>query len=192
MVRIAVIDGQGGCVGSTIIKKIKKSHGERLQIWALGTNAVATSQMMKAHANRGASGENAVCYCVHQVDVIIGSLSLLICNAMMGEVTAAMVRAIGDSEATKLLLPITEESVAVVGAVSEPLPHLVERLLNDYLNPILSDRMIPQLGKRGRIYPMVSVELRDQAANTDIERQQELDGAACSTLYRRRNGRIGL
>jgi len=47
-------------------------------------------------------------------------------------------------------------------------------------------------GKRGRIYPMVSVELKDPVANTDIERPQELDGAACSTPYRRRNAGIRL
>ena len=183
MVRIAVIDGQGGCVGSTIIKKIKRSHGEKVQIWALGTNAAATSQMMKVRANRGASGENAVCHCVQQVDVIIGSLSILICNAMMGEITAAMVKAIGDSKATKLLLPITEEPVAVVGAVSEPLPHLVERLLNDHLNPLLSERTIPQKGRHGRILQMVSVELKEQSENKDIERQQELGSGEYSSPH---------
>lgn len=163
MVRIAVIDGQGGCVGSTIIKKIKRLHGEKVQIWALGTNAAATSQMLKVHANRGASGESAVCYCVQQVDVIIGSLSILICNAMMGEITAAMVKAIGDSRAIKLLLPLTEEPVAIVGVVSEPLPHLVERLLAEHLNPMLLERSISQQGKHGRIYSLVSVELKHQS-----------------------------
>lgn len=160
MLRIAVIDGQGGCVGATIIKKIKRIHGEKVQIWALGTNATATSQMLKAHANRGASGESAVCHCVHKVDVIIGSLSLLICNAMMGEVSAAMVQAIGEAGATKILLPITEEAVVIVGVVAEPLPHAIDRLLDDYLNPMLSERIIWQQGKRGRDDSMVSVEMK--------------------------------
>ncbi|HQN18431.1 MAG TPA: DUF3842 family protein [Syntrophobacteraceae bacterium] len=173
MVRIAVIDGQGGSVGSTIIKRIRKSHGESLQIWALGTNAAATSLMMKAHANRGASGENAVCHCVNQVDVVIGSLSILICNAMMGEITAAMVEAIGNSKATKLLLPITEEPVTVVGVISEPLPHLVERLVNDYLDPMLSERIIPQQGRRSRVQHLVSVELKDGVASEESGREPE-------------------
>jgi hypothetical protein len=185
MVRIAVIDGQGGCVGSTIIKRIKRTHGEKVQIWALGTNAAATSQMLKVHANRGASGESAVCHCVQQVDVIIGSLSILICNAMMGEITAAMVKAIGDAKATKLLLPITEESVTIVGVVSEPLPHLVERLLNDYLNPMLSDRTISQQGKHGRGYPMVSVELKEQSGNRALESPQDMEATAYATPFRR-------
>jgi hypothetical protein len=182
MVRIAVIDGQGGCVGSTIIKRIKRVHGEKVQIWALGTNAAATSQMLKVHANRGASGESAVCYCVQQVDVIIGSLSILICNAMMGEVTAAMVKAIGGARATKLLLPITEEPVVIVGGVSEPLPHLVERLLNDYLNPMLSERTIAQQGKHIRAPHMVAVEFKNQGGNRVLETCQEKDSAALAPL----------
>lgn len=162
MLRIAVIDGQGGCVGATIIKRIKRAYGEKVQIWALGTNAAATSQMLKVHANRGASGESAICHCAHRVDVIVGSLSLLICNAMMGEVTAAMVQAIGEARATKILLPITEEPVAIVGLVAEPLPHMVDRLLSDYLSPLLSERTIWQQGKRGRDDSLVSVEMKPQ------------------------------
>lgn len=138
MLRIAVIDGQGGCVGSTIIKKIKRAHGEKIEIWALGTNAAATSQMMKARANRGASGESAICYSVYHVDIITGPISIVICNAMMGEVTASMVQAIGGSTALKLLLPIAQEPVRVVGTITEPLPHLVDRLLYEHLNPILA------------------------------------------------------
>ena len=138
MHRIAVIDGQGGGIGTTVIKRIKESYGENIEVWALGTNAIATAQMMKARANRGATGENAICHCVGQVDIIVGPISLLIANSMMGEVTPLMVQAIGTSRALKLLLPLTQESLAVVGTVREPLPHLVEKLLADHLAPYLS------------------------------------------------------
>ncbi len=140
--RIAVIDGQGGCVGSTIIKKVKRAYGEKIEIWALGTNATATSQMLKARANRGASGESAICHCVHQVDVIIGPISILISHALMGEVTPSMVDAIGSSTAMKLLLPLAQEPVAVVGTISEPLPHMVDRLLYEHLNAIVPERKL--------------------------------------------------
>lgn len=133
MFKIAVIDGQGGGIGSTIIKKIKDTYGERFEVWALGTNAIATAQMMKARANRGATGESAICYCVQLVDVIIGPISLLITHAMMGEVTPAMVQSIGSSRAPKLLLPMTQEAITVVGIVHEPLPHLVEKLVLEHL-----------------------------------------------------------
>lgn len=133
MTRIAVIDGQGGGIGTTIIKKIKEVYGERTELWALGTNAIATAQMMKAGANRGATGENAIRFCAGQVDIIVGPVSILLANAMMGEVTPSIVQAIGESRAQKILLPLTQESIAVVGTIREPLPHMVERLVSEHL-----------------------------------------------------------
>lgn len=134
MTRIAVIDGQGGGIGTTIIRRIKEAYGERAEVWALGTNAIATAQMMKSGANRGATGEHAICHCVQQVDVIVGPISILISHAMMGELTPSMVQAIGAARAPKLLLPLTQESVSVVGTPREPLPHLVDRLVSEYLS----------------------------------------------------------
>ncbi len=137
MIRIAVIDGQGASIGSTIIRRIRQAYGEKVEIWALGTNAIATGQMLKAGANRGATGESAVCHCAGQVNVIIGPISILLSNAMMGEVTGPMAQAVGGSAATKLLLPITLEPVTVVGVSAEPLPHLVEKLVKEYLADII-------------------------------------------------------
>ena len=137
MVRIAVIDGQGAGIGSTIIRKIRQAYGARVEIWALGTNAIATGQMMKAGANRGATGESAVCHCARQVDIIIGSISILTANGMMGEVTPEMVLAVGKSSAAKLLLPLSTEPVTVVGVVPDPLPHLVDKLINEHLSGIV-------------------------------------------------------
>jgi len=137
LVRIAVIDGQGAGIGSTIIRKIRQAYGARVEIWALGTNAIATGQMMKAGANRGATGESAVCHCARQVDIIIGSISILTANGMMGEVTPEMVLAVGKSSAAKLLLPLSTEPVTVVGVVPDPLPHLVDKLINEHLSGIV-------------------------------------------------------
>ena len=136
--RIAVIDGQGGGIGSAIIRKIKERYGEEVEIWALGTNAIATTQMMKAHANRGATGENAICRSVKRVDVIVGPVSILVSQAMMGEVTPAMVTAVGEAEAIKAVLPLTQERVTIVGTGREPLPHLVEQLLDQVIDPLMS------------------------------------------------------
>jgi hypothetical protein len=133
LVRIAVIDGQGAGIGSAIIRKIRQIYAEKVEIWALGTNAIATGQMLKAGANRGATGESAVCHCAGQVDIIIGPISILISNAMMGEVTPAMAQAVGSSIAAKLLLPLTTELVTVVGVAPDPLPHLVDRLVSEHL-----------------------------------------------------------
>lgn len=138
MNRIAVVDGQGGGIGTAIIKKIKERYAEEIEVWALGTNAIATAQMMKARANRGATGENAICHCAQQVEFIAGSVSILIANAMMGEVTPAIARAIGESRAIKLLLPLTQEPLVIVGSVREPLPHIVEKLVCEHLSSYLS------------------------------------------------------
>jgi len=127
--RVCVIDGQGGGFGGVIIKAIRAVWGDGVEVVALGTNAVATAQMMKARANRGASGENAICYSLTRADVIVGSLSIVLANAMMGEVTPRIAEAVAASPAPKVLLPLTQEPVEVVGVVSEPLPHLVERLI---------------------------------------------------------------
>jgi len=140
LLRIAVIDGQGGGIGSVVIKRIKQNYGEEVEIWGLGMNAIATSQMLKAGANRGAAGENAICHCAQQVDIIVGSISILIANAMMGEVTPAITQAVGSSGATKILLPLSQEPVLIVGSVREPLPHMVEQLVNDYLKPFVDAR----------------------------------------------------
>lgn len=138
MIRIAVIDGQGGGIGTTIVKRIKEVYGERAELWALGTNAIATAQMMKAGANRGATGENAIRYSAGQADVIIGPIAILLANAMMGEMTPAIVQAIGESKAAKLILPITQEPIAIVGTVREPLPHMVDRLIFEHLSQHLA------------------------------------------------------
>ena len=138
--RICVIDGQGGGIGSTIIKKIKEHFGESVEIIALGTNAIATAQMLKARANRGASGENAIVRTVAQGDVVIGTLGIMLAHAMMGEVTPAMAEAVSGSPAAKLILPISQENVTVVGASKDPLPPLVDGLVIDHLKPLLDEQ----------------------------------------------------
>lgn len=134
---VCVIDGQGGGIGSTIIKKIKEHFGESVEIIALGTNAIATAQMLKARANRGASGENAIVRTVARVDVVIGTLGIMLAHAMMGEVTPNMAAAVSGSAAAKLILPLSQENVDLIGVSEGPLPHLVEALVVDHLKPLI-------------------------------------------------------
>jgi hypothetical protein len=129
MLRICVVDGQGGGIGSVIVKKLRESLAERVEIIALGTNAIATAAMLKAGANRGATGENALVRTVSRADVVVGSLAIVMAHSMMGELTPAMAEAISGSSALKLLVPMTQERVQVVGVKAEPLPHLIEELV---------------------------------------------------------------
>jgi len=131
--RICVMDGQGGGIGSAVIKKLREFFGERVEIIALGTNAIATAQMLKAKANRGASGENAIVQTTGKVDIIIGTVGIIVANAMMGEVTPKMAEAVANSPAKKLLIPLTQENIEIIGLPPAPLPHLIETLLQEHL-----------------------------------------------------------
>jgi hypothetical protein len=135
--RICVIDGQGGGIGSAIIKRLKEEFEETVEIIALGTNAVATAQMMKARANRGATGENAIVRTVNQADMILGPVGIVLAHSMMGEVTPKMAEAIAGSRAWKLLLPLTQEKVAIIGLTPEPLPHLVEIMVTQKIKELM-------------------------------------------------------
>jgi len=126
---LMVMDGQGGGIGKAIIKRLRETFGEEVEILALGTNSVATSQMMKAGANRGATGENAIIKTALQTDIIIGPLAIIMANSMMGEVTPGMSEAISSSNALKILIPLTQERVEIVSVSSEPLPHLIDQVI---------------------------------------------------------------
>jgi hypothetical protein len=133
MLTICIIDGQGGGIGAAIIKRLKEIYEESVDIIALGTNAIATSQMLKAKANRGASGENAIVQTVKQADIIIGSVGIVMAHAMMGEVTPKMAEAVAASPAKKYLIPLSQENVEIVGAAQVPLPHLINELIDKHL-----------------------------------------------------------
>ncbi|MGE5605781.1 DUF3842 family protein [Paradesulfitobacterium ferrireducens] len=126
--RIAVIDGQGGGIGKHIVEQLRKRI-PNLEILALGTNALATGAMLRAGANEGASGESAICYNAGRVDLVAGSIAIMMVNGLLGEVTAPMAAAISTSPADKLLLPIQRENVQIVGVAKAPLPHQVEALV---------------------------------------------------------------
>ncbi len=125
-----VMDGQGGGIGAAIIKGLRATVGNNPEILSLGTNSIATSRMMKAGANKGGTGENAIIQTSRKVDVIIGPLAILMANSMMGEVTGGMAAAVSTSEAQKILIPLTQEKVRVVGVSKDPLPHLVDQVVS--------------------------------------------------------------
>lgn len=126
---IAVIDGQGGGIGTVIIKRVREAFAEEIEVIGLGTNAMATGAMLKAGANKGASGENAIVQTVKTVDIVTGTIGILIANSMMGEVTSKMAEAVGSSPAMKCLLPLRMSEVEIIGASKEPLPHLIDHLI---------------------------------------------------------------
>ncbi|MBI5740724.1 MAG: DUF3842 family protein [Nitrospirae bacterium] len=127
--KIAVIDGQGGGIGSVLVKKMREEFGDSVDIIALGTNAVATTAMMKSGAGKGASGENAIVLNAGKADIITGPISIMLPNAMLGELTPVMAAALSSSPARKVLLPLNQEQLDIIGIVKEPLPHLADALI---------------------------------------------------------------
>ncbi len=137
MKKICVIDGQGGGIGSNIIKKLKEEFGEKVEVIALGTNAIATAQMLKSKANKGASGENAIIHSVREADVIVGPLSIIMPHSFMGEFTVEMAEAVSKASARKFLIPLFQENLEIAGMSSSPLPHFVDDIVIKNIKPYI-------------------------------------------------------
>lgn len=124
--KIAVIDGQGGGVGRSLVTGLKEQFGTALEIIALGTNALATSSMMKAGADAGATGENAIIFNVGKVNLVTGPFGIIMANSMLGEVTPAVARAVGESSCKKILIPIQKCNIEIAGIESMPMQSLID------------------------------------------------------------------
>lgn len=103
--RIVVIDSQGGGVGSRLIALLKPQLPPDCELVAAGTNVLATNAMLKAGADRGASGENAVIYNAQRADLILGPIGIILANAMLGEVSPAVATAVSGADAHRILIP---------------------------------------------------------------------------------------
>ncbi len=103
--KITVIDGQGGKIGKAIIEKIREKNINS-EITAVGTNSLATSQMLKAGADNAATGENPVVVSCRKADVIMGPIGIMVADSMLGEITPKMAEAVGQSDARKILIPV--------------------------------------------------------------------------------------
>lgn len=111
---ILVVDAHGGGVGKALVAEIKQNIPEAYVV-AVGTNSVATSAMIKAGADKGATGENAIVVCSRNVDVITGPIGIIIADALLGEITPRMALAISRSDAKRVLIPMKNCGNIVAG-----------------------------------------------------------------------------
>ena len=121
---ITVIDGQGGQLGAGLVKEIlAKFNG--ITLTAIGTNALATSAMLKAGAKNAATGENPAIVAAKRADVIVGPIGIVIADALLGEITPKMAAAIGASSATRILIPTNKCDNIVAGVASSSVTELL-------------------------------------------------------------------
>ena len=129
MRNILVIDGQGGKLGRLLVESLRQSG--TYHITAVGTNAIATSNMLRAEPDEAATGENAVRVCSRGADVICGPIGIVIADAMNGEVTPAIALAVGRADAVRVLIPMNRLTAhkrcdnRVAGIRDVPLAELV-------------------------------------------------------------------
>mgnify|MGYP003405584674 FL=1 len=131
LMKILVVDAQGGGIGKQLVTAIKKNFPDAA-ITAVGTNSTATSAMLKAGADCAATGENAVIVGCRKADVIVGPIGIVIADSLCGEITPAMALAIGQSAAKRILIPINHCDNVVVGVdnlnISDLIRNVIEQM----------------------------------------------------------------
>ena len=113
--QIQIIDGQGGGIGCSLVSRLRKQLPDSV-IVATGTNASATTAMIKAGASAGATGDNAIIYNCRRSDIIAGPIGIVIADSLMGELSADVAKAVGQSEAARVLVPVGRCSTYIAGA----------------------------------------------------------------------------
>ena len=121
---ILVIDAQGGGIGKQLVARIKKEYPSE-NIIAVGTNSIATAAMIKAGADQGATGENAVVVACRTADIIIGPVGIIITDAMLGEVTATIAQSVARAKAKRILIPFNMCDTIIAGIVDTSTGNLI-------------------------------------------------------------------
>ncbi len=143
-IMISVIDGQGGGIGKSIIGKLRKliEKDRGIVICALGTNSTATNNMIKAGADMGATGENAIRQTVSKSDIILGPIAIIAANSMLGELTPVMAEAVSSCQAMKILIPLNRCNIMIASQPNNTTESYIDysvRMVMDYLSKAVSE-----------------------------------------------------
>lgn len=125
---ILVMDAQGGGIGKQVVTAVRTRFPD-VTITAVGTNAAATTAMLRAGADEGATGENAAVVCCRRADVIIGPVGIVIADAMLGEVTPRMAVAVGQSAAKRILIPVNHCANFIAGVADLSVGRLIDSVV---------------------------------------------------------------
>ena len=135
--RVLIIDGQGGNMGRQLVEQLLLQSNITLDITVVGTNAIATANMLKASARvQGATGEHAVVVAARKADVIVGPVGIVMADALMGEITPAMANAVAQSNAYKVLLPVNKCNHFIVGVRDDSMSQLVQQAVQEVIKAL--------------------------------------------------------
>lgn len=133
IMKVAVIDAQGAGLGQAVIKKIRREIGEKVHIIALGTNNIATSNMIKAGASEGFSGEKQICSFLSKniIDSIVGPIGIISSGGIQGEITPLISEAIFNTDCTKYIIPLKLHGLYIPGTRSLEIKEIIEEIVCD-------------------------------------------------------------
>ena len=141
--RILIIDGQGGGIGARLVSLLRPRLPEGCELLCAGTNALATSAMLKAGAARGATGENALCYNSQRADLILGPIGVILANGIMGEVSPAVASAVSGAECVKILIPSPTCGTLIAGTEDCRLEEYLRRAVELALQELEKQGFVP-------------------------------------------------
>lgn len=135
IMKIAIIDAQGAGLGQTIIKRIRKEINADIYIIGLGTNTIATSNMVRAGANVGITGEKAICsFCnKHKIDCIIGPIGIMYGGGINGEISASISQAIFQMDCTKYIIPLRKHGIYIPGTRNLEIKEIIDEIILDII-----------------------------------------------------------
>jgi NAD(P)-dependent dehydrogenase (short-subunit alcohol dehydrogenase family) len=125
--KVLIIDGMGGGIGKAVVERLRQDKTD-CSILAVGTNAMATSVMLKAGADQSATGENAAVFNCGKVDVIIGTVGIVMANSMLGEISPSIAAAVSSSDAVKILIPSSKCNTFVTGLKDQPTAQYIDEI----------------------------------------------------------------
>ena len=127
---ILIIDAQGGGIGKALVTAVRKNLPDA-SVTAVGTNSAATSAMLRAGAHNAATGENAVVVNCRRADVIMGPVGIVIADSLLGEITPVMAKAVGQSPAKRILIPVNHCDNIVVGVPDLNITALIQEAVRE-------------------------------------------------------------
>ena len=139
---ILVIDGQGGKIGSSLVEALRTSLDARnidAELTAVGTNSIATANMLKSDPDNAATGENPVVVNCRYADYITGPVGIVIADSLNGEVTSKMASAVGESRAMRVLIPVNRCRSMIAGVGSQTLAALIRDAVGIIISDLTND-----------------------------------------------------